>query len=134
MKKLSAILFVTLAIALSSLNSCSKDDAKPVNPLIGSWQMSESESYTDPSTGDIYEYVYSVTITFNENLSGTVKTLTTVTGQDPENEESTFTYTHSGNKLTVLDSDNTTINMTFTISGKTLTLDEDGDTMVLTKV
>ncbi len=108
--------------------SCNNDDDDNYNDnygdtaLVGIWELIES--------GD--GFAISVTVTFNENLSGTLATSETFDGET-EAEFQNFKWSTEGNKLRLkLDGD--TEKLTYSISGDMLTVtDDDGETTVLTR-
>jgi len=111
-----------MAIAVMVSVSCSDDDDNDVNPLVGSWGMTEMEQ----------GYEYTLTITFNENLNGTITTVETYDGET-ETYNQTFTWSTDGNKLTLIIDGYTDIS-TYSISGNKLTVTSDGDITVLTRL
>ncbi len=98
------------------------DDSNGDNALVGTWGFTESADGV----------AISVTVTFNENLSGTLVTSETFEGETISENES-LTWSTDGNKLRLI-IDGETDKLTYSISGDTLTVtDEDGETTVLTR-
>jgi len=100
------------------------DDIDGVNALVGTWGLIESEEGVE----------ISLTVTFNENLSGTIATnLSNHLVGETEIEYESFTWSTNGNKLTLIIDGETEIS-TYSISGNRLTMtDEDGKSTVLTR-
>jgi len=118
------ILFVAVMVSVSCNNDDDDDydDDYGDNALVGIWGLMESDDGV----------AISVTVTFNENLSGTIVTSETFDGET-ESEFESFTWSTDGNKLR-LKLDGETEKLTYSISGDTLTVtDEDGETTVLTR-
>lgn len=120
MKKIKYLLIMAVAVMVSV--SCSNDDDDDVNPLVGSWGLTESEQ----------GYEYSLTVKFNANLTGTIGTVETFNGET-ETENESFTWSTDGNKLTLILDGNTDIS-TYSISGNKLTVTSNGDNTVLTRM
>ncbi|MCJ7757522.1 MAG: lipocalin family protein [Gillisia sp.] len=124
MKKITYLFAMVFAVMLSV--SCSSDDDSgsdlSTNALIGTWEIIE--------LGDGFEY--KVTVTFNANNSGTMVNVETFEGET-ETETENFTWSTSGNKLTISSSGESEV-VTYTISGNKLTItDQDGYVVVFTK-
>ena len=119
MKKIKYLLIMAMAVMMSV--SCSKDDDDDVNPIVGTW------GYTETFDGEVLVFE----VTFKENLTGTMMSSVTFDGATYE-ESDNFTWSTSGNKLTMVIAGETDIS-TFSISGNKLTIDLDGDNFVLTK-
>lgn len=115
---------LVMFIALTAAVSCSDDSADdPVNPILGTWSLTESAEGLEVS----------LSATFNENNSGTM--LATVSFQgESATENSTFTWKTDGDQLTLVMDGETEVS-TYSISGNKLTLtDEDGFKTILTRV
>ena len=121
MKKIKYLLILVVAVLVSV--SCSTDDGDDgVNALVGTW------GFTEFDDGD----EINVTATFNENLSGKIDVVVVFNGGS-ETENSSFTWSTNGNKLTMVIDGNTETS-TYSISGDKLTItDDDGETTVLTR-
>ena len=119
MKKFKYLIIMVLAVTV--FVSCSTDDDN-VNALVGTWEFTEIDE----------DLEINVTATFNENLSGEIYAVVVFNGGS-ETENSSFTWSTDGNKLTmVIDGDTET--STYSISGDKLTItDDDGETTVLTR-
>jgi len=118
-------LFVMVFAMLLSVSCNSDDDGSDsgTNALVGTWRVNESDEGFD----------ITVTATFNANNSGTLVMVTTFAGET-ETETENFTWSTSGNKLTLTGSGETDI-VTYSISGNKLTItDEDGFVSVFTKI
>jgi len=111
-----------MAIALMVSVSCNDDDNDVVNPLIGSWGMTEMEDGLE----------ISMTATFNSNLTGAIVASVTFGGETVTENES-FTWSTSGDKLTLIIDRETEI-VTYSISGNKLTITDEDDTTVLTRL
>ena len=118
MKKFKYLLIMVLAVTV--FVSCSTDD--DVNALVGTWGYTEMDE----------DLEIKVTATFNANLSGEIDVVVAF-NSGSETENSSFTWSTDGNKLTmVIDGDTET--STYSISGDKLTItDDDGETIVLTR-
>ena len=121
MKKIKYLLIMVLAITVSV--SCSNNDSDDdVNALVGTW------GFTEFDDGD----EVSLTATFKANFTGTIVVVVTFDGGS-ESENSSFTWSTEGNKLTI-EGDGETDTSTYSISGDKLTItDEDGEKIVLTR-
>jgi hypothetical protein len=118
------IMFVAVMVSVSCSNDDDDnyDDSNGDNALVGTWGFTESEDGV----------AISVTVTLNENLSGTLVTSETFEGETISENES-LTWSTDGNKLRLI-IDGETDKLTYSISGDTLTVtDEDGETTVLTR-
>ena len=110
-------------IALTAMVACSDDDDdNGVNPIVGTWEMSETwEGITE-----------TISVTFTENNKGTMVATFSVDG-DTETETSSFTWRTSGNQLTIVVDGETEV-LTYSISGNKLTIkDDEGFELVLTR-
>jgi len=115
--------FLIMAIAITVAVSCSNDDNdNDLNPIVGSWEMTQSEQGLE----------FSLTATFNANLTGTISTVITFNGET-ETENESFTWSTDGNKLTLMADGETDIS-TYSISGNKLTITSDGESIVLTRL
>lgn len=107
-------------VALTMSVSCADDDGDmDKDPLVGTWEMSESDS----------GFEFSVVFTFKSNASGTMTALVSFQGEQETTSES-FTWSTDGNKLTLV-MDGETNTGTYSISGDKLTISDDEETMVL---
>lgn len=109
------LLIIVVVVLASTVNtSCTEDGS--IDPLIGSWIMTDGD--------------YSVQITFQVNDRGTITET-----EDGTSEVSNFTYTVSDDKLSMNIEDGDEIDTwTYTISGRMLTLVSGGTTLVFTSV
>ncbi|MUP46745.1 hypothetical protein E0K83_13450 [Gramella sp. BOM4] len=126
MKSIKPLVLLFLSVLLSV--SCNDDDdnGSDVNDssLIGSWEFTEVDEGEE----------FFVTITFNSNSTGVLTTEITFDGET-ETESENFTWSTSGNKLTIKTSNEPASILTYSVSGNRLTItDEDGFVTVLTKV
>lgn len=126
MKKIM-YLFVMFAAVMVSV-SCNNDDDEGFDDnfddnfgdsaLFGTWVLTEFE---DGET-------FTETVTFNENLSGTLVSTETFEGETESVSES-FTWSTDGNKLRLIIGGETEI-LKYSISGDNLTVTtEDGETI-----
>ena len=126
MKKIM-YLFVMFAAVMVSV-SCNNDDDEGFDDnfddnfgdsaLFGTWVLTEFE---DGET-------FTETVTFNENLSGTLVSSETFEGETESVSES-FTWSTDGNKLRLIIGGETEI-LKYSISGDNLTVTtEDGETI-----
>jgi len=108
-------------IALTAAISCS-DDSDDVNPIVGTWTVSESEA----------GFSVSISATFEDDNKGTM--LATVGfGGESATENSTFTWSTDGDQLTMVIDGETEVS-TYSISGNKLTIiDDEGSQTVLTR-
>lgn len=114
------LLIMIMAVMMSV--SCSDDDDDDVNPLVGTWAISES----------IEGVEISLSATFKSDFTGTMASSIAFDG-NTETESSSFTWSTSGNKLT-MEIDGETETATFLILGNKLTItDEEGLITILTK-
>jgi len=120
MKKFKYLLIMFIALAVTV--SCSDDDNdSDKNDLVGTWAVTESADGLD----------YEITVVFNANLSGSLVVSITFDGETAT-ENSNFTYSTDGNKLTMVMDGETNVS-TYSISGNELTITEDGDSIVFTR-
>lgn len=121
MKKFKYLLIMLVALTVSV--SCSDDDDDMgSNELVGTWGLTESED----------GIAISIAATFNANFKGTIAS-TFSFGGESETDNSNFTWSTEGNKLTMVMNGETDIS-TYSISGNKLTItDEDSDSFVLTR-
>lgn len=117
MKKVKFLL-IFIMIAMVSI-SCKKDDDDDINPIVGTWEVTETLD------GD----TISLEITFKENLSGILLTEVIYNGQT-FSESDNFTWSTNGNKLTIVMNGETDTS-TYSISGNKLTITDDGDDAVV---
>lgn len=118
---------IVMVFAMLISVSCSNDDdsSSDVNDsaLVGTWGATELD--------EGFELI--VTVTFNANQTGSAVTKITFEGET-ETENDTFTWSTSGNKLTVTSSGETPEIVTYSISGNKLSItDDEGFVTVLTK-
>jgi hypothetical protein len=115
------IMFVALTATIACSDDSDSDDAN-VNPIVGTWGISESDS----------GFSVSIEATFKENKTGTM-VATVSFGGESETDNSSFTWSTSGDQLT-LNMDGDTAVSTYSISGDKLTItDSDGDATVFTR-
>lgn len=119
MKKMKYLLIMAMAVMMSV--SCSKDDDDDVNPIVGTWGLTETID------GEVIDFE----ITFKENLTGTIMSSITFDGTTYD-ESDNFTWSTSGNKLTIVIDGETDIT-TYSISGNKLTINVDDENIVLTR-
>ena len=120
MKNFKYALFMFMALAVSVSCSDDGDDDTSGDPLVGSWIISETEG----------DFEISIRATFNENSSGTLVTTVSLGGES-ESETTPFTWSTSGDQLT-LNIEGESEVTTYSISGNKLTLtDDDGSVTVL---
>jgi hypothetical protein len=119
MKKFKYLLIMLVALTVSV--SCSDDnDDMGSNELVGTWGLSESDEGV----------AISIEATFNANFKGTIAS-TFSFGGESETDNSNFTWSTEGNKLTMIIDGDTEIS-TYSISGNKLTItDDDSDSFVL---
>ena len=112
-----------MVIAITVAVSCSNDDSdNDFNPLVGSWKFTQSEQGLE----------FSLTATFNSNLTGIFSTVIVFNGET-ETEIENFTWSTDGNKLTILEDGEIDVS-TYSISGNKLTITSDGESIVLTRL
>ena len=119
MKNVKYLLIMVLAVMMSV--SCSKDDDNDVNPIVGTWGLTETFD------GEVID----IEIAFKANLTGTIMSSITFDGTTYD-ESDNFTWSTSGNKLTIVMDGETDVT-TYSISGNKLTIDADGENLVLTR-
>ena len=119
MKKMKYLVVMLLAVMMTV--SCSKDDNDDVNSIVGTWGLTET----------VEGIVIDFEVTFNENLTGTMLSSITMDGESFDESDS-FTWSTSGNKLTMVINGETDIS-TYSISGSKLTIGLDGENLVLTR-
>jgi hypothetical protein len=121
MKNLKYVLIIF--VALTATIACNDDSDDPdINPIVGTWGMSESED----------GITISISATFTENNKGTMVTTVTFEGETAT-ETTSFTWSTSGDQLTVV-MDGETMITTYSISGNKLTItDDEGFEVVLTR-
>ena len=112
------IMFVALTAAIS----CTDDSDADTNPIVGTWTVSESEA----------GFSVSISATFEENNKGTM--LATVGfGGESATENSSFTWSTDGDQLTMVIDGETEVS-TYSISGNKLTItDSEGSITILTR-
>ena len=112
-----------LFVALTATVSCSDDSADDVNPIVGTWAITESAEGIE----------ISLEATFQENNKGTM--MATVSfGGESASENSTFSWSTEGDQLTMTMDGETEVS-TFVIVGNKLTItDSEGDITILTRV
>ena len=121
MKNLKYVLI--MFVALTATIACSDDsDDSDVNPIVGTWGLSGAES----------GFEVSLSATFTANNKGTM-VVTISLGGESQTENSSFTWSTSGDQLTIVMDGETEVS-TYSISGNKLTLtDDDGTITVLTR-
>ncbi|MFO7719085.1 MAG: lipocalin family protein [Gillisia sp.] len=126
MKNFKYLFVLFFAVMLSV--SCNSDDdsSRDLNDsaLVGTWGITEIDEALDIEI--------EVLITFNANNSGRIVSSVTFEGET-ETETENFTWSTSGNKLTITSSGETEV-VTYSINGNELTItDLDGEVVVFTK-
>ncbi len=121
MKKFKYVL--VMFVALTASVSCSDESGEDiVNPILGTWGLSESEAGIEVS----------ISATFSQNNKGTMVAIVSILGETAT-ENSTFTWSTDGDQLTMVMDGETEVS-NYSISGNKLTLtDADGDKTVLTR-
>jgi hypothetical protein len=120
MKKFKYLLIMLVALTVSV--SCSDDDDDMgSNELVGTWGLTESDE----------GIAISIAATFNANFKGTIASTFTFNGES-ETDNSNFTWSTDGNKLTMVIDGESEIS-TYSISGNKLTVTNDGESTVLTR-
>jgi hypothetical protein len=127
MKKFKYLLIMVLAVTVSV--SCSNDDddddfddSNGDTALVGTWGLTESEDGV----------TFTETVTFNENLSGTLVSSETFEGETVSEYQS-FTWSTDGNKLRLIFDDETET-LTYSISGDNLSVTTgDGENIGFTR-
>jgi len=120
MKKMKYLLIMVMAVMISV--SCSDDDDDDVNPIVGTWE------FTETFDGEVID----IEVTFMENLTGTLLVTYTYQGEIEIDESENFTWSTSGNKLTMVIDGDADIS-TYLIVGNILTITSDGDVTILTR-
>lgn len=111
-----------MLVALTVSVSCSDDDDSMGNELVGTWELTESDDGIS----------ISIEATFNSNNKGTIASTFTFGGAS-ETDNSNFTWSTDGNKLTMVMDGDTEV-LTYSISNNKLTItDSDNDSTVLTR-
>lgn len=122
LKKLSALFFVLLAVAMVA-TSCKKDDndGKHNSDLVGTWVYEKYESYTWGGG-----YSYQEIFEFKSNGSGTYSK-----ADNYDSDSESFKWSSTKNTITIKweDDDPGTYNYSLSSDGKALTLwdPEDGE-------
>ena len=121
MKNLKYVLI--MFVALTATIACSDDsDDADANPIVGTWVISESE----------LGFTVDISATFKADSKGTMVS-TVGFGGVSETDNSSFTWSTSGDQLTMVIDGNTEVS-TYSISGNKLTIIDEEDTeMVLTR-
>ncbi len=121
MKKFKYVL--VMFVALTASVSCSDESGEDiVNPILGTWGLSESEAGIEVS----------ISATFSQNNKGTMVAIVSILGETAT-ENSTFTWSTDGDQLTMVIDGETEVS-NYSISGNKLTLtDIEGDITVLTR-
>lgn len=116
--------WLVVFVALTAMIACNddNDDDKYVNPIVGTWGMSETED----------GFTITISVTFFENYKGKMVTTVTFEGET-ETDTSSFTWRTSGDQLTIVSEGETDV-LTYSISGNKLTVtDDEGFEVVLTR-
>jgi len=120
MKNLKYVLI--MFVALTATIACS-DDSDDGNPIVGTWELSESAEGLEVS----------LEATFNDNNKGTLLATISLLGETAT-ENSSFTWSTDGDQLTMTMEGETEVS-TYSISGNKLTItDSEGSVSVLTRV
>ena len=110
-------------VALTAAVSCTDDGGDDVNPIIGTWALSESAEGIE----------ISLEATFNENNKGTMVATLSFAGESAS-ENSSFSWSTDGDQLTITMDGETEVS-TYFIIGNTLTItDDEGEITILTRV
>ncbi len=112
MKNFKYVLIMLIALSVS-VSSCNDDDDDMVNPIVGSWSLSEADG----------DFEVSILATFAENGSGTLTATVTLFGESASETDS-FTWSTKGDQLTMTMDGETEVS-TYSISGDTLTITDD---------
>lgn len=126
MIKIRYVIVMVFAMLLSVSCSSDDDNGSDANDaaLVGSWMATESDEDGE----------YKITVTFNANQTGTLFTEVTFAGES-ESESESFTWSTNENKLTIDSSSEPPEVLTYSISGnKLLITDSDNFTTSLTKI
>ena len=120
MKNFKYAIFLFMALAVSVSCSDDGDDEINGNPLVGSWIISESEA----------GFEISIRATFKQNSTGMLVTTVSIGGES-ESDSSGFTWSTSGDQLTLTIDGQSEVS-TYSISGNKLTItDDEGSVTVL---
>ncbi len=121
MKKFKYLL--VMFVALTASVSCSDESGdENVNPIVGTWGLTESEAGIEVS----------ISATFSENNKGTMVAIVSLLGETAT-DNSTFTWSTDEDQLTMVMDGETEVS-NYSISGNELTLtDIEGDKTVLTR-
>ena len=120
MKKMKYLLIMVMAVMISVC--CSDDDDDGVNPLVGTW------GFTETFEGE----EIALEVSFKENLTGTLLVTYTYEGEIEVDESENFTWSTSGNELTMVIGGETDVS-TYLIVGNKLTITSDGEITILTR-
>ena len=113
---------LVMFLAITAMVSCSDDSDDNVNPIVGTWLLSESEA----------GFEISMEATFNANNKGSLLASVSFGGVS-ETDNSSFTWSTDGDQLTMVMNGETEVS-TYTIVGNKLTLtDEEGFISILTR-
>ena len=132
MKKVKYLLIMFVAVMVSV--SCNNDDDDSFDDnfddsygdsaLVGIWEQGEIEDGV----------LIKETVTFNENLSGTIVSSETFEGTTTITESENFTWSTEGNKLRLIFGVETEV-LKYSISGDNLTVTtSDGETIGFSKI
>ncbi len=121
MKNIKYLIVMVFAVLLS-VSCSSDDDSGSTHALVGTWGVTEIVEGME----------LKVRVTFNANNSGTSVLTFTFEGET-ETETENFTWSTSGNKLTMSISGESEV-VTYSINGNKLTItDQDNEVVVFTK-
>ena len=121
MKNLKYVLI--MFVALTATIACSDDgDDADVNPIVGTWVISESE----------LGFTVSISATFNENNKGTMVS-TVGFGGVSETDNSSFTWSTSGDQLSMVIDGDAEVSTYLIVGNKLTIIDEDETITVLTR-
>lgn len=110
-------------VALTAAVSCSDDSGDDVNPIVGTWAITESAEGIE----------ISLEATFEENNRGTMVATVSFAGESAS-ENSSFSWSTDGDQLTMTMDGETEVS-TYIIVGNTLTItDGEGEITILTRV
>lgn len=110
-------------VALTAAVSCTDDGGDDVNPIIGTWALSESAEGIE----------ISLEATFHENNNGTMVATVSFAGESAS-DSSSFTWSTNGDELTMTMEGETEVSTYFIVGNKLTITDDEGEVTVLTRV